>query len=81
MFVAPSTDLEFLHIFAEQIGLKRKWFQNHTNIPHYDLTRSKRTLAVQYGAVQVDQRETVAFIKLWRQHRNDLGPQQVNRIK
>jgi len=27
-----------LHEFAEKVGLKRKWFQDHEDHPHYDIT-------------------------------------------
>jgi hypothetical protein len=43
-----------LHSFAEKIGLKFTWFQNHPRHPHYDLTKNKRCLAVAMGAVEVD---------------------------
>lgn len=43
---------EELHVLAKRIGLKRAWFQN-SKWPHYDLTESKRTLAIKHGARQV----------------------------
>jgi len=30
--------LEELHEFAQGVGLKREWFQDHPRHPHYDLT-------------------------------------------
>jgi hypothetical protein len=45
-------DLEELHRFAESIGLRRAWFQNHRVVPHYDLTPSKRAAAVRLGAIE-----------------------------
>lgn len=44
---------EELHAFAERIGLKRSWFQkgSRPEMDHYDLTRSKRKLALAEGAV------------------------------
>lgn len=42
-----------LHDFATRIGMKRAWFQNHRVLPHYDLTRSRRDLAVKLGAVEM----------------------------
>jgi hypothetical protein len=46
--------LQELHDFAGKLGLKRSWFQNHNKaFPHYDLTPSKRRLAVQLGAEEV----------------------------
>lgn len=49
-----GTDLEELHRFAAQLGLKAGWFQDHTRFAHYDLTRSKRVRAVSLGAVEIE---------------------------
>lgn len=47
--------LEELHEFAQNaLKLKRNWFQSHARHPHYDLTRSKRTLAIKCGAFTVN---------------------------
>jgi hypothetical protein len=46
-------DLEELHAFAERIGLRRSWFQQHKVMPHYDLTPNKRAQALRAGAVFV----------------------------
>lgn len=51
--MTDSDDLEELHGFAQRIGLKREWFQDHSRHPHYDLAPSKRALAVKRGAVEV----------------------------
>jgi len=37
--------LEELHEFAQKIGMKREWFQDK-RLPHYDLTITRRKLAV-----------------------------------
>lgn len=58
-------DLEELHQLAESIGLKRAWFQPKS-VPHYDVTPSKRALAVANGAVELDRRGIVVWIRLWR---------------
>ena len=50
-------DLEDLHEFAQSIGLKREWFQEHPRVPHYDLRPSKRERALEAGAVFVSARE------------------------
>ena len=42
---------EELHAMADKIGLQRDWFQPDDIHPHYDLTSSKRGLALQSGAV------------------------------
>ena len=54
---------EELHEFAAKLGLKRAWFQKSTSGPHYDLTASKRALAVRLGAVELDDR---AFVEKLR---------------
>lgn len=48
-----DTDSE-LHNFACRIGLKRNWFQNRAQFPHYDLNPSRRNIAVIKGAIEVD---------------------------
>jgi hypothetical protein len=45
--------IEELHTFAQcELHLKRSWYQ-HTTVPHYDLTASKRKKAVARGAVEL----------------------------
>lgn len=48
-----TSNLEELHEFAKRIGLKRSWFQDQT-FPHYDLTASKRALALKHGATEIN---------------------------
>lgn len=55
--------LEELHILAKLIGLKKQWFQDHTNFPHYDLNESKRNLVLKYGAVAVRDQKLIEFIR------------------
>lgn len=51
-----------LHAMADKIGVARKWFQGD----HYDICMSKRKLAVQYGAKEIDVRETVNIARAFR---------------
>ncbi len=51
---ADGKDISKMHQIALDIGLKRQWFQSHARVPHYDLTYSKRVLAVQEGAIRKD---------------------------
>jgi hypothetical protein len=53
-------DLEELHAFAATLGLRRAWFQPHHIAPHYDLTASKRMLALEKGARFVPMRIQLA---------------------
>lgn len=62
-------DLQELHRFAMQIGIQRQWFQDAGDLPHYDLTRGKRDLAVSLGAVEADRKTTVEWIRWWRTNR------------
>jgi hypothetical protein len=50
--------LEELNAMADRIGLKRSWLQVGHGQPHYDLTRSKRALAVKNGAVEITREES-----------------------
>jgi hypothetical protein len=50
--------LEELHQFAAAVGMKREWFQPG-RWPHYDLTKSRRIMAVRHGAVQCTTREYI----------------------
>jgi Protein of unknown function (DUF4031) len=61
-----SADLEELHAFAEQIGMRRSWFQPHPVAPHYDLTDNRRAFALRLGALEVGRREASA---IWRERR------------
>lgn len=62
--LGPSSHLmadtpEELHAFAERVGLRRRWFQAHPRLWHYDLTATRRERAVALGAVQLGTREAV----------------------
>lgn len=58
--MATDDDIEKLHQMAVRLSLKRSWFQNNPGHPHYDISPNKRTLAVEYGAVEVS---TIELIK------------------
>ena len=56
--------LEELHELADKIGLKRKWLQDKgKHMPHYDVTRSKRELAIRAGAIEINRDKMGEFIK------------------
>lgn len=51
-----------LHAMADRIGLQRRWFQPRST-PHYDLSVSRRALAVRAGALEIDRRKVVEIIR------------------
>lgn len=55
---------EELHEFARRLGLQRSWFQDKPNGHwHYDVTESKRNLAIRMGAQAVTWRESVEIMR------------------
>jgi len=56
---------EELHYFAGRMGLFRSWFQRGS-LPHYDLTKGMRLLAVKLGAVEIDQKKFVELMRKFR---------------
>lgn len=50
--------VEELHAMADQIGLKREWFQQISR-PHYDVSENKRVLAIEHGAIEMTSHELV----------------------
>lgn len=53
-----ADSLDELHDMAARIGMRREWFQNK-RIPHYDVSLSRRKLAVAAGAVEVSSKQLV----------------------
>jgi len=60
--------LEELHEMADKIGLKRTWFQPYSS-PHYDISQSKRSLAVAEGAIEIDMRQLARLLRKWREQK------------
>lgn len=60
---------EELHAFAQQLGLRRSYFQGPPkhSVWHYDLTKGMRARAVRMGALEVDGGE---WILQWREIQN-----------
>lgn len=69
--------LEELHDMAGRLAMKREWFQipPKASFPHYDVPTARRALAIEYGAVEVDERAGLYFAaKLgveWAQAKGD----------
>ncbi|NJK76366.1 MAG: DUF4031 domain-containing protein [Richelia sp. CSU_2_1] len=57
-------DVEALHEFAIAIGLKKKYFQSHRFLPHYDLTPTLRARALKAGAIEKSSAEIVRKARL-----------------
>lgn len=62
--VADSIDE--LHAMADRIGVRREYFQAKSAYQHYDICKSKRALAVKFGAVEVSRRELVTILRRLR---------------
>lgn len=64
--------LEELHQMADTIGIRRKWFQAHGHVPHYDISLSKREAAIRNGAVELNQRGMGMKIRQIKHQRNEV---------
>lgn len=54
-----EASLQDLHAFAQRIGMQRQWFQDG-RWPHYDLTGSRRMVALAHGAIPIRSRAWMA---------------------
>jgi len=54
-----------LHELADEIGLKRAWFQAKS-VPHYDLTSSMRRKALAAGVQSISRWQEGELIRCWR---------------
>lgn len=56
-----------LHAMADRIGLAREWFQDpktmKVSTPHYDVSKSKRQLAIAAGAIECERNVFVAHVR------------------
>ncbi len=62
LFSDTNNDGE-LHRFAQRMGLKRRWFQDRLNFPHYDLSERKRRQAIHLGATSVRNRQVARLLR------------------
>lgn len=66
---SDSLDPTELHELAWIIGMKRSWFQHTDDKPwkdHYDVTMSRRRMAVDAGAISITCAQAV---EIWHQKR------------
>jgi hypothetical protein len=61
-----ADSLTELHDMADEIGMRRVWFQAKS-FPHYDLSQPRRRAAVILGAIEVDRRQLVTVMRQWRE--------------
>lgn len=66
-----DTDEE-LHAMADKIGVARRWHQNGMSGSHYDISKGKRDLAVEFGAIEITVRQA-AMMARTRRHTGALG--------
>ncbi len=54
-----------LHAMAAAIGMRRQWYQSpdKASFPHYDLSLTRRALAVAKGAKEITRQELSAHMK------------------
>jgi len=57
-----ADSVEELKVFAQGLGLKPEWFQDHQLMPHFDLTPGMRLKAVQAGAIELGMKATAEFM-------------------
>ena len=68
-----------LHSMAKILNLKYTWFQNNPHLQHYDLTESKRILALKIGVIEHTRREAVVKWRELRQRRINESHFQIQR--
>lgn len=61
--LTDEVDLTELHRVAQAGGMKRSWFQDHPDHPHYDITDSRYAALVAAGATPVDRNGLVAALR------------------
>jgi hypothetical protein len=58
--------LEELYAMADRVGVGREHFQNRRCGPHYDISKSRRLLAFDAGAVPITLRQCACMMARWR---------------
>lgn len=59
MFHLVADTVDELHAMVDKIGVSRRWFQNKKEhgLPHYDICKSKKVLAIKHGAIEMSDRD------------------------
>lgn len=72
-----DTEDELLEM-ADRIIVNRKWFQSNSSHPHFDISLSKRALAVKHGAVEITRRQPATMLRHYRRT-GRLGLPEINK--
>ena len=65
-----ADEVSELHAMADKIGIQRKWFQSDASIPHYDICKAKRKLAIKYGAQSLTWNGLKNFIRNYKEKKH-----------
>ena len=57
-----ADSIEELHEMADNINLSRRHFQS-ARLPHYDISKSKKAIAIRFGAIEVNEYKIVEVVK------------------
>lgn len=58
-----ADSLKELHEMAQNVGVAKRHFQDKVNKPHYDICKQNKLKAIEFGAIEVDDRK---LIELYR---------------
>lgn len=58
---------EELAAMADKIGVALRWFQAEASMPHFDICKSKKLLALKAGAVECDRKSYVEHMRRIRE--------------
>lgn len=61
-----ADSIEELHELANEIGLRREWFQPES-FPHYDLTPERRKRAIAVGAIALERKDFIRTLRRIRE--------------
>ncbi|PLA73422.1 DUF4031 domain-containing protein [Hydrogenovibrio sp. SC-1] len=67
-----ADSLDELHVFAEELGLKRAWFQKNASYPHYDVTIEVRAKALRIGALKGSRIQIISCAKKLKLEQADM---------
>lgn len=71
LFSSDGKSGELILFAIDKLKLKASWKQNN-GLCHFNLTRSKRALAIKHGAKEINRDEFVQMYKKYKGLKNDL---------